>query len=197
MPRRISYLQPVPGSGKLVLATVYTAPMQKDWVATVGASESEVSVRTRRQESGDLVVSVGESEAAVDAVRLADGRWSVLIDGRQTVVDIGEHGGRAQLVSRGGVTSVILEDARAKAMAASVAAGRQVSGETLRAPIAGKVVRYFVAEGDTVTAGDPIVVLEAMKMENEIKASVDGTVTAIASEAGASVETRQVLAVIA
>jgi propionyl-CoA carboxylase alpha chain len=58
------------------------------------------------------------------------------------------------------------------------------------------VVRVAVKKGDTVTAGAPVVVLEAMKMEHTVAAPYDGVVTEINAEAGRSVETGTVLAVV-
>ena len=58
-------------------------------------------------------------------------------------------------------------------------------GETIRAPIAGKVVKVLVAVGDTVAPGTAVIVLEAMKMENELVAERGGTVSAVA-QAGRS-----------
>jgi biotin carboxyl carrier protein len=57
----------------------------------------------------------------------------------------------------------------------------------------GRIVRVLVSEGDTVTKGTPLVVVEAMKMENEIKSPRDGTVTRVAIGAGDLVESRAVL----
>ncbi|MBA7661357.1 Pyruvate carboxylase [subsurface metagenome] len=61
----------------------------------------------------------------------------------------------------------------------------------------GMVIRYLVNVGDTVKAGDPLLILEAMKMQNNIPAPVDGVVKAINFEPGASVNTNDILAVIA
>ena len=66
-------------------------------------------------------------------------------------------------------------------------------GETLRAPIAGKVVKVLVAVGDEVAAGSPVIVLEAMKMENELVAERGGKVTAVNKQAGQAVDTGDVL----
>jgi acetyl-CoA/propionyl-CoA carboxylase biotin carboxyl carrier protein len=51
----------------------------------------------------------------------------------------------------------------------------------------GTIIKVAVADGDTVAAGDLVVVLEAMKMENPVTAHKAGTVTALAAEAGSSV----------
>jgi biotin carboxyl carrier protein len=67
----------------------------------------------------------------------------------------------------------------------------------LVAPMPGKVVRVLAAAGTAVTSRQPIVVVEAMKMENELRAGRDGVVTQIAVSAGQSVEAGALLAVVA
>ena len=69
-------------------------------------------------------------------------------------------------------------------------------GETLAAPMQGTIVKVLVKAGQTVKAGDAVVVLEAMKMENSILAHADGTVEELKVEPGQSVETGATIAVI-
>lgn len=70
-------------------------------------------------------------------------------------------------------------------------------GETvLAAPIPGTIVRYTVAEAQPVKAGETVVVLEAMKMENTLPSPVDGVIKQIALQAGAKVARGDVLLVI-
>ncbi len=64
------------------------------------------------------------------------------------------------------------------------------------APMPGKVIAVDVAEGDTVTAGQRLLVLEAMKMEHALTAPFDGTVTALSVSAGSQVQVEAVLAVV-
>ena len=68
--------------------------------------------------------------------------------------------------------------------------------QRLRAPMPGKVVRLLVEAGDRVGARQPVVVVEAMKMENELRASRDGTVTEIHASEGMSVDAGALLIVI-
>lgn len=70
-------------------------------------------------------------------------------------------------------------------------------GETISAPMPGNIIRVDVKEGDKVTAGQVLVILEAMKMENEIVAPKDGTVAQVVTSKGAVVETGSPLVVIA
>lgn len=85
--------------------------------------------------------------------------------------------------------------APAAAPKSAVAAG---AGETaINAPMPGKIVKLIAAEGKAVKAGDVVLILEAMKMQNEITAPVDGTLKAFNVAAGQSVKPGETLAVIA
>lgn len=72
-------------------------------------------------------------------------------------------------------------------------AGAAASGDSVAAPMQGTVVKIAVEEGQEVSAGDLVVVLEAMKMENPVTAHKDGVVTGLAIEAGAAVTQGTVL----
>lgn len=85
--------------------------------------------------------------------------------------------------------------APAAAAAPTPAAGG--AGESINAPMPGNILAVNVAAGDTVKKGQVLMVLEAMKMENEIVATRSGTIAQIAVSKGAVVETGAVLAVIA
>ena len=73
-------------------------------------------------------------------------------------------------------------------------AGAAASGDAVTAPMQGTVVKVAVEEGQEVAAGDLVVVLEAMKMENPVTAHKDGTITGLAVEAGAAITQGTVLA---
>ena len=80
--------------------------------------------------------------------------------------------------------------------AAASAAVQTAPGEAIKAPMPGTILQITKAVGDKVKKGDTILVLEAMKMENEIMASRDGVVIQIIAAKGSSVNTDDVLAVI-
>ena len=79
---------------------------------------------------------------------------------------------------------------------ASAPAAAPAGGETVNAPMPGNVLDIKVANGASVKKGDVLIILEAMKMENEIMAPCDGTVNVVVTK-GAAVETGAVLCTIA
>lgn len=80
--------------------------------------------------------------------------------------------------------------------AAPAAAVSLAAGETVAAPLPGNIIDVKVAQGASVKAGDVIIILEAMKMENEIVAPKDGTIAQIVVSKGTTVDTDDPLFVI-
>ncbi len=110
--------------------------------------------------------------------RLPGGAYSLIIDGRQQELYLAETPAGGLEVELGGYRyPVSLIDPRRKALRR---AGGSGGGKTvLRSSMPGKVVRVLVSEGDRVDAGTGMIVLEAMKMQNEIKAPLAGVVTRV------------------
>jgi len=179
--------------GWLPSGPVYTPrPMQRELIITIDGRECVA--RVEPQAKGPWRVSIDGREHLVDARRIRSGTWSLLVAGRSFVVDLDERKlGTAVLI--GNVDTVVeVEDARRKRLARSVAQGEGTKrGEIVRAPIAGKVVKVLVAPGDQVAAGQSVVVLEAMKMENEIRSESGGTVASVHIQSGQSVDTLDTL----
>ncbi|MCV7193254.1 acetyl/propionyl/methylcrotonyl-CoA carboxylase subunit alpha [Mycolicibacterium brumae] len=116
---------------------------------------------------------------------------------RQTVVV--EVGGRrvevslpADLVNGGPTHGAIRRKPKPRKRAAG--GGAKASGDSVTAPMQGTVVKVAVEEGQQVAAGDLVVVLEAMKMENPVTAHKDGVITGLAVEAGAAITQGTVIA---
>jgi biotin carboxyl carrier protein len=124
--------------------------------------------------------------------------YSLLIDGRSYEAYIYETEEGWQVLLRGDLHTVRVEDEREKrlrAAAGAVAAGP--SGEfNLKAPMPGLIVVVPVSEGQTVKKGDDLIILESMKMQNELKCPREGTITRVKVKAGDSVEQNQVLVTI-
>jgi acetyl-CoA/propionyl-CoA carboxylase biotin carboxyl carrier protein len=95
-------------------------------------------------------------------------------------------------VGGAGVSGVIRKKPKPRKRGAH--AGAAASGDAVTAPMQGTVVKVAVEEGQQVAAGDLVVVLEAMKMENPVTAHKDGTITGLAVEAGAAITQGTVLA---
>jgi glutaconyl-CoA/methylmalonyl-CoA decarboxylase subunit gamma len=154
----------------------------------------EVAVTVERGRDGQWRVAVdGGPERPVDAVEIRPGTWSILVDGRSLLVDVDRRAGRTALLVGGEEVAFELADARKRRLAQAVAGRPTTSGESIRAPIAGRVVKLLVEVGQSVAAGQGVAVLEAMKMENEIRADRGGTVAAIGAQPGQSVETGALL----
>ncbi|HUI56039.1 MAG TPA: biotin/lipoyl-containing protein [Bryobacteraceae bacterium] len=122
------------------------------------------------------------------------GVYSVLLDGRSYEARVEEAGGALVVVIDGYRFEIEVRDPRrwSRQSGARGAGGVQ----TVAAPMPGKVVRVLVAPGDEVAAGQGIVVVEAMKMQNEMKAARAGRVLAMHVKEGATVAAGEVLATI-
>ena len=155
-----------------------------------GEDELEVAYireRSGARPDGDLadVVTVEEvgPDSAVLEVRGVRRVFTVAryeTPGADTVVEVDSPLGPVSLI----------EPPRYTDPAAEVAAG------SLLAPMPGAVIRVAVSVGDTVTAGQPLLWMEAMKMEHTISAAVDGIVTELPVEVGTQVESGTILAVV-
>jgi biotin carboxyl carrier protein len=149
-------------------------------------------------------------------LRLADGQWHCRLDGREVTVDA--------VLARRDVLSLLIEgrsyeikrEATATDMHLWVGSarysaelrdprslrGRKGAGDDgsgprkLVAPMPGRVVRVMAKENDTVEAGKGLVVVEAMKMQNEIKSPKKGVVKKLLAVEGATVNAGDVLAVV-
>ncbi len=115
-------------------------------------------------------------------------RVTVEVDGRR--LELAIHG------DTGAVAVTADGDDATPSRRSSGGGGGSTSGEDLLAPMQGTLVKYAVEEGDEVSTGDLVAVLEAMKMENNITAHRDGVVAGLAFSAGDSVQTGAVVATI-
>ena len=125
------------------------------------------------------------------------GNYSLLVDGRSYDVHVGEVAADPELLELHLLSHVVrarASDAR-QHRATPTAADTDGAG-SIAAPMPGRVVDVLAPQGTAVKRGDGIIVLEAMKMENELKAPCDGTVVEVFVEEGAGVEGGAILAII-
>ena len=114
----------------------------------------------------------------------------------KTLEDIRREDEMVARVKAGATVTAEEDEAEVEETSATSAPTMPVEGTPLLSPMPGTLIRYLVEVGDEVEAGDGVVVLEAMKMENVLPAPEDGKVVAIRCEAGDKVQLDQILAVI-
>jgi biotin carboxyl carrier protein len=167
--------------------------MKRELIVTAHGLDRTVTV-DGPLDDGRFRITLDGTERLVDARPLRPGTWSLLVDGRSFVVDLDPR--RSGLAASVGDTETLLqvEDALHRRLARAAGSRAPASGGgSIRAPIAGKVVKVLVAPGDQVAPGSAVIVLEAMKMENELVAERGGTVTAVHKAAGQAVDTGDLL----
>lgn len=164
-------------------------------------------------------VTVGGGAArAIELEELDGDEWRVSVDGRERRLQVRAPGPgalswldgthlvhalvdgalpRPTVTVSGHSAAVEVGDARAASLAAIVGTGPRAAGPvTIKAPIPGRVVRILVKVGEKVAAGRGVAVLEAMKMENEIRAPREATVSEICCAEGGAVELGQPLVIL-
>jgi glutaconyl-CoA/methylmalonyl-CoA decarboxylase subunit gamma len=156
--------------------------------ATVAGESRRVEVRAV---DGGYLAVVGDRSFSVDYVESAEGLASLLVAGRSRDVAL-ERRPWGYVVTTG-VRRYEVAIADAAPTASHVPAD---GGTRLTAPMPGKVVRVLVEAGQHVAAKQGLVVVEAMKMENELKAAREGTVRAVHVREGQAVEGGALLLVV-
>ena len=134
----------------------------------------------------------------IDAVLLKDHALSLLVEGGRSArceVEAGKDGALAVLVN-GQVHALELLDERKLRLRQATGKFSLEGPQRIDAPMPGKVVRVLVKLGDEVTEGQGLVVVEAMKMENELKSPKAGKVLELAAVEGAAVESGARLVVV-
>ena len=162
------------------------------YVATVGDESRVVDVTSG---DGRYRLRIGDTEWEVDARSTAAGIYSLLIGGVSYVADVAERDG-VRVVEVGGERyEITVEEHTRHIIRTRGGAAAGAGSRTLTAPLPGKISRVAVRPGDAVNAGDILLVIEAMKMENEFRASAAGTVAEVRVAAGAAVNAGDVLIV--
>ena len=153
----------------------------------VRAGEREEPVEVERVD-GRYLVRVGERSYTVDRARVGAAS-SLLIDGRQTEVSASARGRSRYLVTTAAWSGEVDVLDPLEHLAGGPGAGEGGrSSNRVTAYMPGRVVDVLVAEGDEVERGQGVLVLEAMKMENEIQAEAEGVVRRLHVEPGQAVE---------
>jgi biotin carboxyl carrier protein len=159
------------------------------YITTVDGKEYQIEVVDEKH------VRVGDRLLQVD-FESVNGQpvFSVILDGKSYESFISEGDEGWQVLMRGRQYQVIVEDEREKRLRAAAGGGVAEGGEfNLKAPMPGLVVAIPVSEGQEIKKGQVLIILESMKMQNELKSPKDGVVERIRVKPGESVEQKQAL----
>ncbi len=158
--------------------------------AATGGKNARIEVR---EAQGRYQVTIGDKTLDLDWVRTGEHEASVLLDGASHDITVEKTAEGFAVLIRGDRFDVDLKDA-----VKGVALGKVAHAGPLKlnAPMPGKIVKVLVGPGDTVEAGRGVLVMEAMKMENELKAARAGTIQEIRVKEGQAVEMGALLLII-
>lgn len=146
----------------------------------------------------DVQVQVDEGDLkAADFQHVLNGKAiSIRYAGRLHLIYLSGNGGSGSIQATIGgrpVNLTVMDELRAQALESL---GEGAASGTIKADIPGLVVEIKVTEGQTVRKGEPVIVVEAMKMQNELAAAIDGTVSGIPISVGDSVNPGDALVII-
>ena len=152
-----------------------------DWVARIDGEDFEVSVQ-----DGDVTVADAPFHVEVDYAP-GQRRVDAMIDGKPLTVQIERQGSSWLFTTRGAKHKVRVLDPRTAALAGYMIEKTPPDlSKYLLCPMPGLLTQLHVAEGDKVEAGQPLAVVEAMKMENILRAEKAGVVKKVEAKAGDS-----------
>ena len=167
--------------------------MPMRFVATLDGAEHQVEVEELAAHA--LRVKLGERQFDVDVHRVGPSSYSILVDDRSFDFEVVREGEELVVASRAGATRVTLVDA-ARRSRHPEARPHAVGKASLKAMMPGRVINVLVNVGDEVAAQQGVLVVEAMKMENELKAPKAGKVVEIKVKPGQTVQKGELLLVV-
>jgi biotin carboxyl carrier protein len=168
--------------------------MPAKYMATFDGADHALEVEELAATS--LRVKLGEDQFDVDVRRVGPASFSVLVDNRCFDLDVIPDGDEIIVASRAGTTRVTLVDTARRSRRGSETRAQATGRVELRAMMPGRVVNVLVKAGDAVAFQQGVVVVEAMKMENELKSPKEGKVAEVKVAPGQTVEKGDVLVVI-
>jgi len=154
-------------------------------ILEIGCGEERKSIKLASA-GGVMKIQLGGEELSCDWIVLPNGQYSLIMDGRVFDFAVELNGDSCSVAGRDGKYTLHIVDPRSMTQARAVEEGQE-GLQRLNADMPGKVVRLLVQEGDAVTHDQGLLVLEAMKMQNEIRAPKSGTIKIIGVSEGAAV----------
>jgi biotin carboxyl carrier protein len=167
------------------------------YVALLDGGKREETVEVRRLGTGRYEVKLRGKVHVVDAFRHDYGTLSLLVDTRSHSAMLDWRDTKVNVRLRHAVIPLELLDERKLRLRRAAAKFTTEGPQAVTAPMPGRVAKVLVRAGDEVKAGQPLVVFEAMKMENELRSPKDGKVTEVLAREGDAVEARTRLCTVA
>ena len=166
--------------------------MKKNFSATQNGQDTKFFMEIPKE--GESIFTKGKTSWMLDIKKFGEGRYNVLHGGK--VYDIHLERDKNEWTAFWQGRKIVFKLFDEQILRRSGAHHQGEKSGTISSPMPGKVVKISVKEGQTVKLGDGLIVVEAMKMENEFKAPCDGVVKAIKVSEGNAVEGGQTLLVI-
>ena len=163
------------------------------FVATVDGAAQPVEVTGG---AGRYRLTIGGEVWDVDARLTAQGITSLLIGGVSYVADVAGRGGACVVEVEGETYVIDVEEETRYIIRTRGGAGGGHGGQVLRSPMPGRITQVVVQPGDRVNPGDTLLVIEAMKMQNEFKAGAAGVVAEVRVQVGQAVNAGEVLMIL-
>ena len=164
------------------------------YLVTIQGTTYTVSLEDRESQ---VALRIDGRSLEIDVASLhGDHAYSLLIDGKSYMAVAANQGEHREVTVNGVSSAVTVEDEELARLRSQVKPRRRVGGDQIKAPMPGRIVSVSVTVGDKVETGQGVVVIEAMKMENELRAHAGGTVREIRVSAGDTVDKNAVLVVI-
>jgi biotin carboxyl carrier protein len=153
-----------------------------------GEQQTERQVEVNVLPTGGLAVSMNGQPLETDIVAMDDGSLSIRVGNNVYDLHIEGEPPEIGVIASGHRIYVRAESERHRAAAAAKRSGGGGSDKVIVAPMPGRIAKVLVAVGDEVKAGQGVIVVEAMKMENELRAKSAGVVAEIHAKAGDAIE---------
>lgn len=160
--------------------------------ATVNNQEYQVSI-----EKGEMKGEINNNPFELDVLNLSDNRYHIIQNDKSYTVEVLDKNTTTKQVKlkiNGSVYEVQLKDKFDELLLSmGIDTTSAKKEKDLKAPMPGLVIDVMVKPGDEITENQPLLILEAMKMENVLKSTIDGTVKSVKIEKTNTVEKNQIL----
>lgn len=169
---------------------------KRNYYATVDGGEQEYMVNLTQETDSCFKIDIDGREYTVDFAMAGNNVYSIIVNGQSLSMEIGEKGDIFDvLMDNGDMFSVEVLDEMKRLMKLRHSAGLE-GRQVIEAQMPGYIWKILVEKGQEVKAGEPLMILVAMKMENEIKAPKDGIVEDLFVELDQTIVTGDKLAVV-